>query len=98
MLRIAQKLSKSLPEVLGLPPQPMTYREMRLWRGFFKEEMNVPDRNDYYVMQLTRTVSGMFGTAPGYDKLTIPFGDKARRVPTPEEASAWSRQRLGLNK
>ena len=87
-----------MAEVCGYD-QPMTFREYCLWRAFRIEDLSNPDRNDYYLMRLIQKVDGIFGKAKGdLNHYKIPFKSKEKHIPTPEEATRWSRINLGLDR
>ena len=77
--------------------QPMTHREVLLWRRYYADEWNEPSRTDHYLMSIAQTIRGIFGKSPSLNKMKIRFGTSELDPElTPEVATAYSRARLGL--
>lgn len=65
-----------------------TYRELKLWEMFWREELNNPDRHDMYLMRVCQTLAG--GQLREY---IIEFGQTQPVYKTREEAAAASKAR-----
>lgn len=76
-----------------------THREYITWMDFFDEELNNPDRSDYYMMKLTRTVEHIMSSKllPPLEDYKIPFktafskeNDAQRRKREQQFMNSWT--------
>lgn len=83
----------------------MTHRQFIAWQEWLSMQLNVPDRHDYYTMQLTAVVRSIFAKNPKditIDKQRIIFhtqeGDETihRYGMTKEQATHFAKYRFAL--
>lgn len=46
-----------------------THREANIWEWWFQQEVYLPERNDYYLMQIAQEVKRVLSKKPGDIKL-----------------------------
>jgi hypothetical protein len=69
---------------------PMTHRQCLAWHYWSREDFNTPSRSDYYLIQLTAVVAGMF-TRVKMSDFILKFGDSKRNLISREQAGAYAR-------
>jgi hypothetical protein len=61
---------------------PITNRQHITFLYYLGEEVNKPDRNDFYLMQLTAIVAGLFAKSmPDVNKFKIEFKKQENKTP-----------------
>lgn len=73
-------------------PGPMTDRQFLCWQIWCREQLNEPDRHDYYLMQVACEVARVLAKDPEKlqtEKFRLRFGTQA---PTQETAVAHSKR------
>lgn len=92
----AHETGKMLHELMGWPG-PMTHRQHVAWLEWWTSQQDVPNRGDWYLMQLDRTVKCLLAKDP--DKIKLEHSKLKFGVPMPEKpAGPMSAEDLAMHK